>query len=148
MAFALIAGTAFALAVTTSRTAEHQVRSVFERQVAAIRSGRFEDAHARFAPDVRQACPIDTWVAGFDPFLAAGGDLSLLDHTDVEVRVSGDEASVSYALRYDGRVVREVGEPDPDRYVRIDGRWYDAADPSTACGKFETASLPMRGSQA
>jgi hypothetical protein len=134
-AFAPVAGAAIALEdVTTGRTADDQVRSVFERQVAAIRSGRFEDAHARFAPDVRRACPIDMWVAGFEPLLEAGGDLSLLDYTDVEIRVSGDEASVSYALRYDGRVVREVREPEPDRYVRIGGRWYDAADPSTACG--------------
>jgi hypothetical protein len=133
-AFAFIAGAAIALDVTTDRTAEHEVRSVFDRQVAAIRSGRFGEAHDRFAPDVRRACPIDAWVAGFEPFLEAGGDLSLLDYSHVEVRVTGDEASVSYALRYDGRVVREVGEPDPDRYVRIGGRWYDAADPSTACG--------------
>ena len=41
---------------------------------------------------------------------------------------------MTYDLLYDGRVVNEVSDPDPDRYVRIDGRWYDASDPFTACG--------------
>jgi hypothetical protein len=122
------------LFLESSPTTEEQVRWVFGGQVAAIRTGRFEDAHARFSPDVRRSCPIDAWVAGFGPFLDGGGDLSLLDHAGVEVRVAGDDAFVTYDLLYDGRVLEEVSDLDPDRYARIDGRWYDAADPFTACG--------------
>ena len=133
-ALVVIAGAISALSLTASPTAEDRVRSVFERQVAAIQAGRFAQAHARFSPDVRRACPVDDWVAGFDAFHAAGGDLSLLAYAGVEVRVSGDGASVTYSLLYDGRVLREVAGPEPDRYVRIDGQWFDAADPSTACG--------------
>jgi hypothetical protein len=128
------AGSLQALSLDPSPSAEEQVRSVFDRQVSAIRTGRFEEVHGRFSPDVRRSCPIDAWVAGFVPFLDGGGDLSLLDYAGVEVRVAGDEAFVTYDLRYDGRVLEEVSDLDPDRYARIDGRWYDASDPFTACG--------------
>jgi hypothetical protein len=123
-----------AISLESSPTTEEQVLSVFGRQVAAIRTGRFTDAHARFSPDIRRSCPIDDWVMGFGPFLDGGGDLSLLDYAGVEIRVAGDEAFVTYDLLYDGRMLEEVSDLDPDRYARIDGRWYDAADPFTACG--------------
>jgi hypothetical protein len=128
------AGTLQVLSPGSTLTTEEQVRSVFGRQVAAIRTGRFGDAHARFSPDVRRSCPVDAWVARFGPFFEGGGDLSLLDYAGVEVRVAGDEAFVTYDLLYQGRLLEEVSELDPDRYARIDGRWYDAADPFTACG--------------
>ena len=105
---------------------EEAVREVLNDELDAVHRDDVDDYYELFSPEVRAICSFEDLEAAAE---ADDSDQSKIDFSNVDVRVEGDTAYVSYTITDDGEVIDAVTADDPEVFVKIDGRWYDDQDP-------------------
>jgi len=115
---ALIGG--LVLLVVARSSPKEQIRRLIDRQIKMAVAGRYGQLHATLSPRAKAACgnardfaaELQN-VAGTDPNF-----WNLIDIRDIQIRVDGNRAMVTYRITYNGRVVEQATLGDPDVYIR------------------------------
>jgi hypothetical protein len=115
---ALIGG--LVLLVVARSSPKEQIRRLIDRQIKMAVAGRYGQLHATLTPRAKAACgnardfaaELQN-VAGTDPNF-----WHLIDIRDIQIRVDGNRAMVTYRITYNGRLVEQATPGDPDVYIR------------------------------
>jgi hypothetical protein len=115
---ALIGG--LVLLVVARSSPKQQVRRLIDRQIKMAVAGRYGQLHATLTPRAKAACGTAHDFAA-DLQNVAGTDPNfwhLIDIRDIQIRIDGSRALVTYRITYNGRLVEQATLRDPDVYIR------------------------------
>jgi hypothetical protein len=115
---AIVAGFVF-LYLFRSQPAE-QVRRLIDKQVKLSIAGRFDQLWEQtLSPGLKRACPLDTFTGSLEELRASQPDFwDLIDYRDINIKVHGDQAVVTYVITYNGAPIESATSKDPDLYTR------------------------------
>jgi hypothetical protein len=114
---AILGGLAFLVVARSSP--EQQVRRLIDRQIKLALAGKFGQLHATLSPDAKAACPRLKYIGDLSGLRVTEPDFwHLIDIRNINVRVTGDRAEVTYVVTYNGRVVERATPQNPDLYMR------------------------------
>jgi hypothetical protein len=115
---ALIGG--LVLLVVSRSSPQQQIRRLIDRQIKLAVAGRFGLLHATLTPKAKAACGSPHDFAGtLQALRLSEPDFwHLIDIRNIQVKVDGDRALVTYTVTYNGRVVERATLQDPDIYIR------------------------------
>jgi hypothetical protein len=93
-----------------------------ERAVAStsgdVQEQRLQELYGTLSARTKAACD---QLAFFGQMTSLPADFwRLIDYRDIHIRVEGNRAMVTYAIRYNGRTVERATPSNPDLYVRAD----------------------------
>lgn len=107
------------LLVLARSSPEQQVRRLMDRQLKLAVAGRFGQLHATLAPKAKAACSRADFVGQMQRLAATDPEFwSLIDFRNIQIQATGNTASVTYVITYNGRVVERATRDSPDLYVR------------------------------
>jgi hypothetical protein len=97
-----------------------------ERAVAAtsgdVQKKRLDELYATLSEQAKAACD---QLAFYGQMTSLRPDFwRLIEYGDIHVRVEGNRATVTYVIRYNGRIVERATSANPDLYVRADATVY------------------------
>ena len=95
---------------------EEEVRRLIDRQIKLATAGRYDQLHRTLSARARAACPARPFVGALTSLPA--DFWALIEYRDIDVRVDGDRASVTYVITYNGEPIGRATAEDPDLYVR------------------------------
>ena len=108
------------------------VRKLIDDEFGFLRQSDWQAVYEDYAPEFRSSCPYDKFeqserasVQGLDP--------SKIGVTNVKVSLNGEMAAATYTYTYAGETVSAISDASPDLFVKVDSRWYDAADAHVTC---------------
>lgn len=101
---------------------ETVVRELIAQQADLHRAERWDELYDKLSPSQQAACSRERYAA-----LARAAPASVVVD-QVQVRVEGDTAYVTYAASVGATPIGRATDANPDIYVRIDGQWYDEID--------------------
>jgi hypothetical protein len=108
-----------ALLVLARSSPEQQVRRLMDRQIKLALAGKLGQLHATLSPDAKAVCPRLEFVGELSKLRVTEPDFwHLIDIRDIDVRVTGNRAEVTYVVTYNGRVVERATSQNPDVYMR------------------------------
>jgi hypothetical protein len=115
---AIVGGFVF-LYLFRSQPAE-QVRRLIDKQVKLSIAGRFDQLWEQtLSPGLKRACPLDTFTGSLEELRASQPDFwDLIDYRDINIKVHGDRAVVTYVITYNGTPIESATSKDPDLYTR------------------------------
>jgi hypothetical protein len=115
---ALIGG--LVLLVVARSSPQQQIRRLIDRQIKLAVAGRYGKLHATLTPKAKAACGSPHDFAGELQRLAVSEPdfWYLVDIRNINVKVEGNRALVTYTVTYNGRVVERATLQDPDLYIR------------------------------
>jgi hypothetical protein len=117
------------------------LRALVDQQLQLSRSGDWPGLYATYAPEVKDGCSLEQFVAERQAQAKGGFDPAKVSQSITAIRGDGDHAYISWSIAYDG-TPQAANSAAEDAYVRIDGRWYDGADDYTGCAKRPAAPGP------
>jgi hypothetical protein len=99
---------------------EEQVRRLIDKQLKLSIAGRFDQLWEQtLSPDLKQACPLDTFTGSLEELRASQPDFwNLIDYRDINIKVNGNQAAVTYVITYNGTPIESATSKDPDLYSR------------------------------
>jgi hypothetical protein len=105
-----------------------QVRRLIDKQLKLSIAGRFDQLWEQtFSPGLKQACPLDAFTGSLEELRASQPDFwNLIDYRDINIKVHGDRAVVTYVITYNGTPIESATAKDPDRYTRATETIYGA----------------------
>jgi len=114
------------VAVATAAAATAGPAETLKAQVRHLQAGRYAKFYALMSPRFHAQCPYATFrrEGPIERAQVAGAKLHVL-----RVRFAGNAAYIDYKFTRRGRELKIDG----DRYVRVDGRWFDDVDSFTTC---------------
>jgi len=106
------------------------VASLIERQYQLLNDGNFAALFELLSPQARASCSYEAFESYWRDVIELGGEYIEAETvsfsvSEVEVSVEGDVADASYTVQVDGEEFYSEDADDPDRWIRVDGRWYD-----------------------
>ena len=136
IALALAAGVVVAVLVLSdviggghSGSDEGQIRSMLHREAELLNKRALEPYYELFDPQSRSNCSLEEFkrAAGFHFLIIGDNELEV---RNISVDVEGDVAYASYDLYLGGEL---FNHDESDRFIKIDGRWYDYDDVRELC---------------
>jgi len=90
-----------------------------DRQIKLALADRWVQLYGTFSPKAKAACPRDVFIGELQRLASTDPEFwQLIVFRDVHIDVSGDRASVTYDITYNGRVVERATTQNPDLFVK------------------------------
>ncbi len=108
------------LLVVARSSPQQQIRRLIDRQIKLAVAGRYGKLHATLTPRAKAACGSPHDFAGsLQAWALSEPDFwYLTDIRNINIRVDGNRALVTYTITYNGRVVERSTLQNPDVYIR------------------------------
>lgn len=112
---------------TELKSDEKKVAELIQKDCEYANDGDWKSMYKQYSPGYRSAYPYNAFAEDMNKGLALVrvlGGKGKFTVENVNVRIKGDIAYATYAVKLDGDILMSYTEGDEDILVRYDGVWY------------------------